>query len=55
MIMTDELTALAIADASADDVKRKAIEQGMLTLRQDGWRKVAMGETTISEILRIVS
>jgi len=32
-----------------------AVRQGMRTLRQDGWLKVANGDTTIEEVLRVVS
>ena len=35
--------------------RQKAIEQGMRTLRQDGWLKVAQGLTTIGEVLRVIA
>ena len=39
--------------ASADEIKRLAVQQGMRTLRQSGWDKMIKGETTIDEVLRV--
>ncbi|MCZ7648081.1 MAG: hypothetical protein M5U26_22950 [Planctomycetota bacterium] len=36
--------------ASAGEIRKAAIEQGMLTLRQDGLRKAAAGITTLPEV-----
>jgi len=36
-------------------VRRLAVEQGMRTLRQDGWLKVSEGLTTIAEVLRVIA
>ena len=36
---------------SATVVRRKALEKGMITLRQDGYRKVLNGITTIDEVV----
>jgi type II secretory ATPase GspE/PulE/Tfp pilus assembly ATPase PilB-like protein len=33
--------------------KQCAISEGMETLRQDGWRRVAQGKTTIEEVVRV--
>ena len=41
--------------ASSEDIGRLAVEQGMLTLREDGMQKVRMGLTSIEEIFRVVS
>ena len=50
----DELVREQIlSGASAIDLKRAAIQQGMKTLRQSGLSKVAEGMTTIEEILRV--
>jgi general secretion pathway protein E len=37
----------------ANAIKRRAVEQGMVTLRQDGAQKVLNGITTIEEIFRV--
>lgn len=55
MPMNEELSTLAVRHASSDEVRRLAVEQGMRTLRQDGWLKVAQGLTTIPEVLRVVA
>jgi general secretion pathway protein E len=39
--------------SSTEIVRKAAIDQGMITLRQDGWDKVKRGLTTISEVLRV--
>jgi len=55
MLMTEELGMLAVKHASSEEMKALAVRQGMRTLRQDGWLKVANGDTTIEEVLRVVS
>jgi type IV pilus assembly protein PilB len=50
--ITDELRELILVGASALEVKRKAVEQGMLTLRRSGLLKVALGITTLEEVIR---
>ncbi|MCL4133926.1 UNVERIFIED_CONTAM: hypothetical protein GTU68_002827 [Idotea baltica] len=53
LITTDALRQLAHDRASTWEIKKAAIEGGMSTLRDDGWLKVAAGETSVEEILRI--
>lgn len=55
MTVTEEIERLAVARASSTEIARVAVEQGMLTLREDGWAKVKMGLTSIEEILRVVA
>ena len=55
MTVTEEIERLAVARASSAEISRMAIQQGMLTLRQDGWAKAQMGLTSIEEILRVVA
>jgi type IV pilus assembly protein PilB len=52
MEVTDELLELVLVGASALELRRKAIEEGMITLRQSGLRKVREGMTTIEEVAR---
>jgi len=54
MVVDEELARLAIERRSSDIMRRHAIERGMRTLRQDGLRKVALGITSIEEVLRVV-
>ena len=53
--MTEEIAKLAVRNASSEDVRREAMAQGMRSLRQDGWLKVAQGLTTIPEVLRVIA
>ena len=55
MLMTEELDKLVVARASSDDVRRVAIDQGMVNLRADGLAKVALGITTLTEVSRVVA
>jgi len=50
--ITDELRELILVGASALELKKKALEQGMITLRRSGLLKVAAGLTTMEEVLR---
>jgi len=52
MEINDELRELILVGASALELKKKAIEQGMITLRRSGLIKAAQGMTTLEEVLR---
>ncbi len=52
MEVTDSLKELILVGASGLELRRKAMEEGMLTLRQSGLRKIKDGVTTIEEVLR---
>ena len=52
MEINDELRELILVGASALELKKKAMEQGMITLRRSGLIKVAAGMTTMEEVLR---
>jgi type IV pilus assembly protein PilB len=52
MEITDELRELILVGASALEIKKKALELGMITLRRSGLQKVAAGQTTMEEVLR---
>jgi general secretion pathway protein E len=53
MIMDDPIKNLILKTSDSNSIKRKAIEQGMVTLRQDGAMKVINGVTTVEEVLRV--
>ncbi len=50
--VNDEIKELVLVGASALEIRRKAIENGMLTLRQSGLEKIKHGITTIEEVVR---
>jgi type IV pilus assembly protein PilB len=52
MEVDDEIKELILVGASGLELRRKAVERGMVTLRQSGLRKVKDGQTTIEEVLR---
>jgi type IV pilus assembly protein PilB len=52
MEISDELRELILVGASALELKKKALELGMITLRRSGLLKVAAGLTTMEEVLR---
>ncbi len=52
MLMNDELRKLTVGKADAGQIRKKALEAGMRSLRDDGWLKVRQGLTTVSEVLR---
>jgi type IV pilus assembly protein PilB len=53
MAMTDAVREQVLSGATAMDIKRTAIQNGMKTLRQSGLTKVAEGVTSIEEVLRV--
>ena len=55
MTVSEEIERLAVSRASSAEISRVAQEQGMLTLRMDGWEKVKLGLTSVDEILRVVA
>jgi type IV pilus assembly protein PilB len=52
MEVDDEIRELVLVGASALELKKKAIERGMITLRRSGLTKVALGWTTLEEVAR---
>ncbi|WP_434318402.1 GspE/PulE family protein [Leifsonia sp. P73] len=55
MAVTEEIERLTVERASSAEIGRAAREQGMLTLREDGWEKVKLGLTSVDEIIRVVA
>lgn len=52
MPITDEIKELILTGATALDIKKEAVKQGMLTLRRSGLYKIMQGITSIKEVLR---
>jgi general secretion pathway protein E len=53
MVMDDSIKNLILRTSDSNAIKRKAVEQGMATVRQDGAQKVLDGITTIEEVFRL--
>jgi general secretion pathway protein E len=52
-IVTEPLRKMIMQKRDGGELKQCAIAEGMETLRQDGWRRVAQGSTTIEEVVRV--
>jgi type IV pilus assembly protein PilB len=52
MEVSEEIQELILVGASAREIKRKAVEEGMITLRHSGLNKIRTGTTTLDEVLR---
>jgi type IV pilus assembly protein PilB len=52
MEITDGLREMILTGASAIELKNKSIEEGMITLRGSGLRKLKAGQTTVEEVVR---
>jgi general secretion pathway protein E len=52
-LVTEPLRKLIMQKRDGGELKQCAIAEGMETLRQDGWRRVAQGRTTIEEVVRV--
>jgi type IV pilus assembly protein PilB len=53
MPMSEELRDLVLSGGSASEIKRTAINLGMMTLRQSGLLKLRQGMTTMEEVIRV--
>jgi general secretion pathway protein E len=52
-VVTEPLRKLIMQKKDGGELKQCAIAEGMITLRQDGWRRVSQGTTTIEEVVRV--
>jgi general secretion pathway protein E len=52
-VVTEPLRKMIMQKRDGGELKQCAIAEGMETLRQDGWRRVAQGRTTIEEVVRV--
>jgi len=53
LIVDEAIRGLILAKANGQTIRSMARKAGMRTLREDGWRKVLQGVTTVEEILRV--
>jgi type II secretory ATPase GspE/PulE/Tfp pilus assembly ATPase PilB-like protein len=53
MVVTDEVRSLILENASAPELRKVAVTQGMRSLRDDGFRHLGDGRTTVEEVLRV--
>ena len=55
LLLSEEMERLIIERRSTEDLAKMAVMEGMITLKQDGLRKVALGLTSLEEIFRVVA
>jgi type II secretion system protein E len=53
LLLNEQIRPLVMNRSPATTIAQRAIENGMRTLRTDGWNKVKAGRTTIEEVLRV--
>ncbi len=53
LVTTEEIRRLAHDRANTWTIQKQAREQGMMTMREDGWEKVLSGITTVDEVVRV--
>ena len=53
MPINDDIRKLTVAKADSNQIRKKALENGMRSLRDDGWLKVRQGISSIAEVLRV--
>jgi len=53
MVVSEAIRAMILERASAGEIRRQAAADGMKSLREDGWRLVTSGKTTLAEVLRV--
>lgn len=55
MDVSEEIQQLITNRSTSAEIQRKAVEQGMITMRQDGYLKALQGVTTLEEVNRVTS
>jgi general secretion pathway protein E/type IV pilus assembly protein PilB len=55
LVNTEAMKDLVVERVNANRIRNEALKAGMITLRQDGWRKVLDGTTTIDEVARVTA
>ncbi len=53
MTMNDDIRKLTVGKADSNQIRKKAAEKGMRSLRIDGWLKVRQGVSSLAEVLRV--
>jgi general secretion pathway protein E len=54
-LITPSMQDLITGGKSPDTMRNKAVQEGMLPLRQDGWNRVIAGQTTVEEVVRVTA
>jgi type IV pilus assembly protein PilB len=54
MIISEEIGDLTVKEATSEAIREVAMQQGMLTLKQDGLEKCRQGQISIEEVARVI-
>jgi type II secretory ATPase GspE/PulE/Tfp pilus assembly ATPase PilB-like protein len=52
MAITDDVRSLILHRSPSHEIRKTAVKHGMRSLREDGWRLVREGKTTVEEVMR---
>jgi len=55
LVITPQITSLILKESDSGGIEKAAIDEGMRTLRQDGFEKVKKGITTFEEVIRVTN
>jgi general secretion pathway protein E/type IV pilus assembly protein PilB len=55
MVNSDAIREMIVSRVNAGVIRKEATKNGMLSLRQDGWKKVIAGTTTVDEVARVTA
>lgn len=55
LVMTDKIEAAVIARKTSSEIKTEAIREGMTTMKQDGLIKALKGQTSVNDVLRVMT
>ncbi len=53
LVVSDKIMQLILRRAATGEIEKQAVAEGMITMKQDGYLKVAEGITTMEEVLRV--
>ncbi len=53
MIMNDKIRSLIVRQKASSEIRRAAIDMGLVTLRKSGFRQIIDGNTTVEEVMRV--
>jgi general secretion pathway protein E len=54
-MVTPAIQEMISQNKPAETMRQKALQEGMIPLRQDGWNRVVAGQTTIEEVVRVTA
>lgn len=54
LVVSEAIERLTVDRATSDEIQRVAVEEGMMTLRQDGIEKARQGMTSVEEVMRVL-